>query len=489
MRGAAHSCGLLLTCGTISWLAVGCGSPLPAPEPAPAEQLPAPQNPADEDPLTWWEPQTPGPDKAPQAPSLGRSYPIDSEWRTIPLTISGVVRGVKDELQLGATVYLNVNGKNCATAKTGADGAYSFRQVRVPLAYPREMALVPNDIWICAETPGLGVTAFCNVEFFNRQREGDRRDERRFYLGEQLAFDLKHAPPGEFSGRVLDEKGDPVSGARVQLDWMSSRAGFFRDGDARGQTTTGADGRFKFGELPTGAAIQAQVIAPGRPAYRVCGWVGEGEKPETVVRFVPARPLRVRVHERDNPERPGSFARVDARQRQEKWDGREPRAEAFAVVGRDGTAVLWVPPGEYSVRVCHSEFLPFTPLLEDTVRVPDNDAGAQKNLRVRPLYVLDVLALDADTGKPLPGARGLATHSLQEGHRTYFTNLDFGPTRADGRSRVVCDLRNEAARPIQMTYKDVVCPGYEPVDLPSGPVLFPQHGQRDLLVLKFRTKK
>jgi protocatechuate 3,4-dioxygenase beta subunit len=65
-----------------------------------------------------------------------------------------------------------------------------------------------------------------------------------------IAFSMQSAPAFRVSGRVVDENGAPVAGAMVML--MSDPRGNAFMGPM-GNARTGDDGRFTFGEVPSGA--------------------------------------------------------------------------------------------------------------------------------------------------------------------------------------------------------------------------------------------
>jgi len=98
---------------------------------------------------------------------------------------------------------------------------------------------------------------------------------------------LRSPTPGPalfFQGRVLDDKGDPVAGAEIDV-WHSSTVGLYENQDRtqadmnlRGRFVTGADGAFSFRSVkpagypvptdgPTGTLLAAQRRHNMRPAH------------------------------------------------------------------------------------------------------------------------------------------------------------------------------------------------------------------------------
>jgi RNA polymerase sigma factor (sigma-70 family) len=123
--------------------------------------------------------------------------------------------------------------------------------------------------------------------------------------GEKAAAGGKDADrEGEVAGRVLDESGKPVAGAKLSL-WTGS-------GKPRAVGETGADGRFRFRLGKADLAGQAKLIA--KAAGRGPDWVNLRNRPagEVTLRLEKDVPIRWRVLDLEG--RPVAGATVQVRE-------------------------------------------------------------------------------------------------------------------------------------------------------------------------------
>jgi len=92
---------------------------------------------------------------------------------------------------------------------------------------------------------------------------------------ERIVFPLSVG--GSISGSLVDESGDPISGAMVYLFHRTVSRGLYQTVSA-GQTNTGSTGTFHFGHLAPGTYY---VAVTGRP------WYARNENPQLDVAFPP----------------------------------------------------------------------------------------------------------------------------------------------------------------------------------------------------------
>lgn len=97
-----------------------------------------------------------------------------------------------------------------------------------------------------------------------------------FYRGEKIDVGLAHVKARAVRGRLEDEDGRPLAGARVRLVAAASRVGdrplpYVNEGweDAGLEAATGADGRFRLGMLPEKSLVTVEVRAAGFACTRL----------------------------------------------------------------------------------------------------------------------------------------------------------------------------------------------------------------------------
>ena len=128
----------------------------------------------------------------------------------------------------------------------------------------------------------------------------------RLQMGDSISLDGK-GDPLYMSGRVVDESGQPIDGALLDV-WQTSFDGFYDVQDARqpamnlrGQFTTGADGRYFFRSvkpasypIPSDGTVGTMLAAlgrhPMRPAHVHFIVSASGYKPVTTHVFVDGDP-------------------------------------------------------------------------------------------------------------------------------------------------------------------------------------------------------
>jgi RNA polymerase sigma factor (sigma-70 family) len=197
------------------------------------------------------QPAAPQPLPPPPAPPLAAANPA-----TYPLTVSGATTGPDRKPVQDATIYLmtvdGTDAKVVAKTKTDAKGSYEFRNIHVPL--PREPATkekpVIFPIQIFGSAPGFA------AEWRRRHLAwpgavGGQLVTPQGYrvqpVSEPLEVNFPFRKPEVFTGRIVDDRGRPVAGAKV---------GFRVDGD------------FMLGDLPE-EAVGTRADADGR--FRLVG--------------------------------------------------------------------------------------------------------------------------------------------------------------------------------------------------------------------------
>ena len=189
-----------------------------------------------------------------------------------------------------------------ATATTGPDGRFVARDVELPVWKP-EPSPVPaaeeGRFQVAATAPGLRFHVASDRLLPPRRPPPVGRRERRpaanepeaFYRGEPIAIDLAFGPPASIRGKVVNDRGRPLAGAKVQVGvcdevrrpgsktWSCRRVdptetipaerldfnGIHALPEALLSTRTGHDGSYRIDGLPREAQFLA-LIDPG-PEY------------------------------------------------------------------------------------------------------------------------------------------------------------------------------------------------------------------------------
>ncbi|HET9555043.1 MAG TPA: carboxypeptidase regulatory-like domain-containing protein [Anaeromyxobacteraceae bacterium] len=157
----------------------------------------------------------------------------------LPATFEGrVVSSATGQGVPGADLTFSRAGA-AASVHAGADGAFTF-------------AAPASGRWLLAAVTAPGYLPFA-PEWGHSPVQLDARPGLHV-----RGVELHLTPATELAGRVVDERGGPVAGARVRLLGTSDEAALVPLAD---RFTSGPDGRFTFA-APEGAVLEA--AAPGR---------------------------------------------------------------------------------------------------------------------------------------------------------------------------------------------------------------------------------
>ncbi|HVC93495.1 MAG TPA: hypothetical protein VND64_07375, partial [Pirellulales bacterium] len=375
------------------------GSPRIAP-PAAAQGEPAPaaeEKTQDERP-TSEAPQPPPPTKSSQSkeklaapkprklPNSARVY----ETEPRPITVSGLATDQLGRPIAGATAYLAVAnnfgkfGPDAVLAQSTSDakGRFTFSDAPLPVRlFPPPPELIEGKFQVFGTAQGYGFTWHGLRSYRPRPHPEPNAEtdmDRSFYQDEAIECPLVFGPAAKVQGRVTDDLGRPLVGAKIQVgvyDDLRRKGGYnWQIGllETDGQATaspdlnfdritslpesfrsivTDADGRFVIDGLPQRAEFLAQVAyrpefdalstklataAVGRDGTIALGAAGEWNP-------VLIAPRRVEVLLRYADSRlPAANAVVHAR-----GERRIPLGGAEAKTDGDGKAVVHLTPGKY----------------------------------------------------------------------------------------------------------------------------------------------
>ena len=174
---------------------------------------------------------------------IGASCSLASEARYY--TAEGLVRGPDGEAVSGARVsfYATYGAlEPHSQLTTGPDGKYAF------------------SIEVADAEGSFGLIVV--------QKEALAWNCRRWLLLDDLVADIRLDRPKELTGVVVDEKGDPITGAAVSLQALCSsdvRSDYLSERLAEElfATTTDGQGQFRFTMLADGGQTDFRIAAPG----------------------------------------------------------------------------------------------------------------------------------------------------------------------------------------------------------------------------------
>ncbi len=378
------------------------------------------------------EPATPAPEKKPEA--VPEKAP-DSTSKVYPITVTGRALDPAGIPIAGAKIYLGscgaADGIRVAETTTDATGRYLFDKVDLPIE--RKNTNDGRDVGafdVFGQAAGFGFAWRPRATFFPVPRSESGLDNKsvvsldprdRFAADDEIDLDLTFSTPSKLSGRIVDERGNPIPETRLvirccePLDAIPrSRTLAFTSLMA---TTTvpeemklrksDADGRFEFTDLPRDCRFWLDVRPPKFPDRQVWGATTMEAQPdyqgspvhigELHLTFVTPHEIPIRVLLGDSDE-PADKAFVG---------GRNSQNGSHQVTDAQGRATLRLPPGEYRLSLMPAFGAPFLPTrdnreLDQPLVVRDLPPAEPVTMRLRPAAVIEVTVEDQTTGQGLP---------------------------------------------------------------------------------------
>jgi hypothetical protein len=305
---------------------------------------------------------------------------------------------------------------------------------------------VSGTFQVFGEAKGFGI-AWHGMRFYTPkprpedQPQGD--EDYQFFEGEPIDLDLVFQPAKILSGVLKDEKGEPISGAKVSLsslDYLKTEGREmhpnFREfwgmplAPARyRQTNTGADGRFEFQDLPAETVGYVRIHHPNYAAqtfyaaitdraiteYELVGnsmvSAQNGKTVRTPIiekRAVRTMPIEVQMRS----ARRVTITAVRA-------DGKEPardirigasagastrRIHSNGTTDANGRTVLTLPPGKYQL-VANPPRNPVGTEIRtyEEIYVEESPREQEIQVTMKEGCLLIFEAVDADSGSGIPG--------------------------------------------------------------------------------------
>ena len=228
---------------------------------------------------------------------------------TIPIRVTGVARDEAGRPIAGATITLYPisakESKPVGTATTDAEGRYIIRGERLPVStsfggarFRREITPYAGFI-LCGLAPGLGIAWSPQQSMYAVKEPNPDDIQGRLPLGHPVAIDLTFPKAAILKGRVVDEDGQPVEGAKLQVldaDLLdrtgretNNRQGY--DWKALpgnvGRAVTARDGGFRIEGLANRACFWISVNRPETDNATLAFYAATIDGPDTIHEELP----------------------------------------------------------------------------------------------------------------------------------------------------------------------------------------------------------
>lgn len=270
--------------------------------------------------------------------------------------------------------------------------------------------------------------------------KGDKNEQitsRAFYQNEPISVDLMFEPAVKLRGRITDDLGQPLAGAKIQFglvddlrnpggwglyscrflgnksnpvtkpvafDGMFSLPAEFRE------TRTDSNGYYEFNHLRRDTSYLAN-IDPG-PEYDPWQFrletTNSNKKNKRIVKvgyegeldreFIAPRDIRVRVLQSKSGRAVPNVLITAEDSRKIRRGGIQARSDSL------GNAMLKLLPGEYTFRAEPTPDQPFV-FLSQKQTIPQTKYNVAVTLKLSLAAVVKLKVVDADTNKPISGVR------------------------------------------------------------------------------------
>jgi hypothetical protein len=433
----------------------------------------------------------------PKANPAPRAAAVLKPTPTCTLTITGTATGPDGQLLAGASVLLMLENGSLSTpiarATTDRKGRYEFA-AKIPidddLAANRSLRTQ-----VSGTAQGFAFTwhEVKVIPIRLAERKTDSPTETR-YLADPQTMDLTFGRPVPLTGRVLNEVGEPVVGAEIKLRTCATASippgvkdpnfwTIFGGALAKSATTvkTDRDGHFRLAGLPPSLLGNLEIrhldfpviglfFANAEPSAeavrRFASSPGPGQEnpvwTDKELELVLPRPRIIHVQVINSvtgkpiPDIAASFLEKGKLQ-----------FYSSAETDADGKVTLRVPPGPAYFTVGQSWARQQVPgqryvWQEEDVVIGDS-AEQPRRVRLVPVCVLDIIAVDADTGKPVVGQPLATDPQCRLSSVTGLTKL----TNTDDNGHLRLAIEPGRRRPYFILYDTVKGPT-GPVDMPAG---------------------
>jgi|GEM_PF-2379761 len=380
-------------------------------------------------------------EKAQAAPRKRRRGSVESDVH--PITIVGRAVDHQGKPVAGASIFVtNANrsrssGDDALLGRevSGPDGRFILRALDLPVLQPNPGPIprgAEGKFEVAGTAPGLAFTWHAVQTYRPIPKPAESKapvDDLVFFSGQPIVADLVFGPPALVRGRIIDDQGRPVAGAKIQFgytddprkpnghgirrcsvinpaggDELSFNGVESLPEEAR-TARTDAEGRYSIKSLPREVKLltlidQEPTVEPRQltiatsavifPGVQSLGY--EGVLNHT---FILPRTIPIQVTFADSNQ-PAPNVTVTAQ-------GERPqRVGAIGTTDPEGRTTLAIPPGAYTLRAEPSidqEYL----VSEIPLSVGSKPPEAQVALSIPPGSPMSLKAVDADTGRGIPG--------------------------------------------------------------------------------------
>jgi hypothetical protein len=387
---------------------------------------------------------------------------------TIPVRIRGVARDEAGKPVEGAAIILypiTETGSNPAgRATTNAEGRYDLREVTLPVrtsfgSHPLPPEITPYASFIVSGTaPGLGIAWSPQQSVYALNPPNPNDIQGRLPLGRPVVLELTFPKAAFLEGRVVDEDGRPVAGAKLQVldaDLLddagretNNRQGYDWKAvpGSVGRAVTGLAGGFRIEGIANRACCSILVVRPENDNTSLGFYAATISGPDIVHEQLPPDAFngRLRHRVRTNPMtivfpilrqiditvvgedtgRPIAGARVST-----VYYSLAPGVAAFGTTDAAGHVRLGLPPGRYRGIVSDP------PTVESRyIRTHQRPLVLERGQGAHPLEIrqqvgfeLIIQAVGVRPASPLAGAYFWMTPEDHPDEKLYIEPSTFGP--------------------------------------------------------------
>ena len=237
-----------------------------------------------------------------------------------------------------------------------------------------------------------------------------------FEANDPIVLDLKFPPPARLTGRVVDDRGRPIPGARLEIRGcepihrelgLGTSEGIFTalneidsvPGEMKVRSTDD-DGRFAFDGLPAEVLFRIDVRPKGYPNRWICAATSNEPHPDhaglpvligdLTLTFATPVEVPIRVMAGDTG-RPAAKVLVGV--------GGPDGIATSETTDAEGRVTLRIPPATYRMELLPERGTPYLVTEAEIVAEgPDKPIVAT----LRPAAILEVTAIDGETGAGVP---------------------------------------------------------------------------------------